>query len=268
MRLSPPSSHSADSSQARISREASAFDDGRAVENNHRWVARVPHVMSGPNSKLGDRRFLALLRERVAGGRVMEVGCGTGELSAELHAMGADVVYGFDVSRREINQARDRYGDLEGVTFRVHGAEVPIPGHFDVIVGQSILHHLDFRSTLAKLFEDNLSPGGRMVFMEPMSHPFTLAFHRLVPSAHTPDEWPLTPTDIAWLRQRFAAQVVPINLFSFPAAILSSLVLSRDDNCLMRLADRVDQSLERRRRLLARGRQGIIVFDRPAGKGP
>lgn len=235
------------------------------MEKYYRWVARVPHVMSGPNSEFGDRRFLWLLGERVAGGRVMDVGCGTGDLSAQLHAMGAGAVYSFDTSRRRIEEARAKHGGLEGVTFRVHGAEVPIAGRFDIIVGNSILHHLDFRSTLATLFEDNLLPGGRMVFMEPMSHPLTLAFHRLVRSAHTPDEWPLTPADVAWLQRRFAAHVVPINLLSFPAAVFSSLALSSEDNGLMRFADRVDRSLERRRRLLARGRQGIIVIDRPTG---
>jgi SAM-dependent methyltransferase len=192
----------------------------------------------------------------------MDVGCGTGELSAELHAMGASVVYAFDVSPRRIEEARARYGGLEGITFSLHGAEAPIAGRFDLIVGQAILHHLDFRATLEKLFEENLLPGGRMAFMEPMSHPFTLAFHRFVRSAHTPDEWPITPADVAWLQRRFAARVVPINLFSFPAGILSSLVLSSDDNGLMRLADRVDRRLERRKRLLPRGRQGIIVVDR------
>ncbi len=247
-----------------MSREAEAYDDGQAVETYYRWVARVPHVMSGPNSKHGDRRFLALLDGRVTDGRAMDVGCGRGELSAELHAMGASAVYGFDVSRRQVGEARAKYGDLEGVTFHVHGAEIPIAGRFDLIVGQSVLHHIDFRSTLVKLFEDNLLPGGRMVFMEPMSHPLTLAFHRFVPSAHTPDEWPLTPRDVAWLQERFAARVSPINLFSFPAAIFSSFVLPTDDNPLMRLADRVDRSLERRRSFLARGRQGIIVIDRPA----
>lgn len=254
-----------DSPQARITREAAAYDDGRVVETYGKWVALVPHVMSGPNSQRGDRRFVALLSERVAGNRVMEVGCGTGELSAELHAMGAEVVYGFDISARRIEEARARYGDLNGVTFRVDSAEDPIAERFDVIVGQGVLHHLDFRVTLERLFEDNLSPGGWMVFMEPMSHPFTLAFHGLVRSAHTADEWPLTPADIAWFRQRFGAYVLPINLLSFPAGVVSSFVLPSADNRLMSLADRVDRSLERRKRLLARGRQGIIVINRPSG---
>lgn len=247
-----------------MSREARAFDEGRVAENNYRWVARVPHVKSGPNSKYGDQRFLSLIGERTASARAMDIGCGTGELSAELHRMGANSVYGFDVSHRQVDEARARCENMEGVTFCVHGAEAPIEGRFDVIVGNSILHHVDFRTILETLFENNLLPGGRMVFLEPMSNPVTLAFHHLVTSAHTPDEWPLTPVDIAWLRHRFDAKIVPINLFSYPAGIFSSFVLPTDDNRLMRLADRVDRSLERRRRLLARGRHGIIVIDRPS----
>lgn len=234
------------------------------MEHNLRWKARVPHVMNGPNSRLGYQRFRRLLREQVAGGRVMEVGCARGELSAELHAMGASAVYGFDVSPRQIEEARARYGELDGVTFNVHGAEAPVTGCFDVIVGQAVLHHLDLRAILVKLFDENLLPGGRMVFLEPMSHPLTLAFYRLVRSAHTPDEWPVTPADVVWLQRRFAARVMPINLLSFPAGVFSSLVFSSGDNMLMRFADRVDQRLDRRSHLSARGREGIIVIDRPA----
>jgi 2-polyprenyl-3-methyl-5-hydroxy-6-metoxy-1,4-benzoquinol methylase len=253
--------------QTRRLREAAIFDEGRRAENYYRWAGRVPHVMDGPNSQLGDRRFRRLLSERVVGARVMDVGCGTGELSAELHAMGASTVYSFDVSQRQIEDARTSYGELPGVTFHLHGAETPIEGAFDVITGQDVLHHLDFRTILVKLFTDNLVQGGRMLFMEPMSHPFTLGFHTLVRSAHTEDEWPITPADVAWLQHRFAAHVMPINLLSFPAGIISSFILPTADNGLMRLADRVDRRLERRRRLLARGREGIILIDRPADSG-
>ncbi len=253
------------SPQVRIAREAQAFDDGRVMANNLRWQARVPHVMNGPNSTHGNRRFRRFLSERAVGASVMEIGCGDGELSAELHAMGARTVYGVDVSARQVEEASARYGGLEGVAFDVRGAETPIAGHFNLIVGHAILHHLDFRTILVRLFDENLLPGGRMVFLEPMSHPLTLAFHQLARSAHTPDEWPITPADVAWLRQRFGARVVPINLLSFPVGVFSSLVLTRDDNWLMRFADRVDRRLERRRRLLARGRDGLIVIDRAEG---
>ncbi len=248
---------------SRVAREAATFDEVPAVEKNLRWKARVPHVMHGPNSRLGAERFRSLLGERIAGGRAMDVGCGDGELSAEMHALGASAVYGFDVSRRQIEDARARYSGLEGVAFHLHDAETPIDGRFHVIAGRAVLHHLDFRRVLVTLYERNLLPGGRMVFIEPMSHPLTLAFHHLVRSAHSPDEWPITPADVAWLRSRFGAHVVPINLLSFPAGVISSLLLPSDENRLMRLADRVDRSLERRHRLFARGRDGLIVIDRP-----
>jgi 2-polyprenyl-3-methyl-5-hydroxy-6-metoxy-1,4-benzoquinol methylase len=252
--------------EARAQNEAKAYDEGRVWEVSSRWHQRVSHVILAPNTIRAEARFRALMAERARGGRVMDVGCGRGVLTAELHAMGAASVYGFDISEGEVELARADCGELPGVTFGVHGVEVPIEGVFDLIVGRSILHHLDFRQVLPTLFERNLAPGGRVLFMEPMSHPLTLAFHRFVRSAHTPDEWPLKPDDVAWLRERFGAEVVPINLLSFPVGIFSSLLLKSlsPDNRLMRIADRIDRSLEGVTVLQALGRQGIIVVDRPA----
>jgi 2-polyprenyl-3-methyl-5-hydroxy-6-metoxy-1,4-benzoquinol methylase len=253
----------ADVAHARSSREALAYDEGCVTVTCDRWVKRVSHVVLGPNTVLGEQRFACLLGERVVGGSALDVGCATGSLSSELHRLGARTVLGFDVSPQHVEQARAEHGGLAGVTFAVHDAAAPVEGRFDVIAGRSILHHLDFRGILPRLFERNLKPGGRMVFMEPMSHPLNIAFHRLVRSAHTSDEWPLTPADAHWLRRRFDARILPINLLSFPAGVFSSFFLPSHDNRLMRLADRVDRSLERRRRVLARGRQGIVVIDRP-----
>jgi 2-polyprenyl-3-methyl-5-hydroxy-6-metoxy-1,4-benzoquinol methylase len=257
-----------DDQPARSAREAEAFDGGRIVEKNLRWKERFPHVMHGPNSQFGEQRYRELLRERVVGGRVMEIGCGSGGLSAELHKMGARTVFAIDVSRRHIDEARATYGDLSGVSFNLQGAEVSIRGRFDVITGHSILHHLDFRTILVRLFEENLLPGGRMVFVEPMSHPLTLGFHWLFRSAHSPDEWPITPTDVIWLRETLGARVMPINLLSFPVGVISSFTLTAEDNWLMRLVDRADRSLARRYRLVARGREGLVVIDRPATQRP
>lgn len=254
--------------EARAQSEAKAYDEGHVWEVSSRWHARVPHVILAPNTIRAEERFRALMAERARGGRVMDVGCGRGVLTAELHAMGAASVYGFDVSEGEVELARADCSDLSGVTFGVHGVEAPIEGVFDLIVGRSILHHLDFRQILPTLFERNLAPGGRMLFMEPMSHPLTLAFHRFVRAAHTPNEWPLKPDDVTWLRERFGAEVVPINLLSFPVGVLSGLLLKSlsPDNPLMRIADRIDRALEDVTVLHARGRQGIIVIDRPAAE--
>jgi SAM-dependent methyltransferase len=265
--LQAPSDQASDPN-ARIAREIRAVDDEDVMERSHRWKALVPQVVNGPNTRLGQDRFQSLMRECVEGGRVLEIGCGDGELSAELHAMGAHSVYGVDISPRYIERARARCAGLDGVRFGLHAAEAPIEGRFDAIVGRAILHHLDLRAVLVKLFQTNLLPGGRMVFLEPMSHPLTVAFYRLVRSAHTPDEWPLTPADVAWLRSRLAARVIPINFFSFPVGVVSSLGPLPAGNPLTRLADRLDRRLERRPRLIGRAREGIVVIDRPATERP
>jgi len=251
-----------DRASLREAREAEVYDEGQVWRNIDRWHQRVMHVLQAPNTLSSERCFQALLAERAKGGRVLDVGCGRGGLTRELSGMGADSVYGFDISRHEVELASSECNDLERVSFGVHGPLVEIDGRFDLIVGRSILHHLDFHQALPKLFECDLLPGGRMIFMEPMSHPMTLAFHRFVRSAHTPDEWPLTPVDVHWLRERFGARVLPVNLFTFPAGVLSSLLFDSPENALLRLADRIDRSLERRPWFAARGRQGIVLIER------
>jgi SAM-dependent methyltransferase len=148
--------------------------------------------------------------------------------------------------------------------FRLVDAHEPIEGVFDLVFGRSVLHHIDFRAFLARTYEENLAPGGRMAFMEPLAHPMTLAFHRFVPSAHTPDERPLRPADLRWMHERFPrTRVVAINLLSFPAGALSSLVSKDPANAFMRAADRADRALERRERLVPFYRQGFLVVDKP-----
>jgi hypothetical protein len=107
-----------------------------------------------------------------------------------------------------------------------------------------------------------------MVFMEPMSHPMTIAFHRLVRSAHTPGEYPLNRSDVRWLEQTFPhCAVHPINFLSFPAGALSSFVFRSPDNALTRASDAIDRRLERRGSLRGYARQAIIVVEKPSSAG-
>jgi hypothetical protein len=107
-----------------------------------------------------------------------------------------------------------------------------------------------------------------MVFMEPMSHPMTIAFHRLVRSAHTPGEYPLNLSDVHWLEQAFPRCAVhPINFLSFPAGVLSSYLFRSPDNALTRATDAIDRRLERREWLRGYARQAIIVIEKPSFVG-
>jgi len=42
----------------------------------------------------------------------------------------------------------------------------PIEGTFDIIYGRAILHHVEYKTLLKRLYEKNLNSGGFMIFME------------------------------------------------------------------------------------------------------
>ena len=68
-------------------------------------------------------------------------------------------------------------------------------GAFDLIRGNSILHHLELEPALREL-RRILAPGGRAVFVEPLAHNPLLRLGRaLTPMARTEDEHPFTAAD-------------------------------------------------------------------------
>ena len=246
----------------RANRERAAYDEGGVTERSRAWMSRFHHVLEAPNTRRGEAKWEALIRETVGrGGRVLDVGSGGGETARLALACGANYVLGIDISESSLAGALSTQlpGRLE---FRVANAEEPLPdGPFDLVVGRAVLHHVDLRGLLDRIASTNLAPDGRMLWMEPLAHPLALAFHKLVRSAHTPDEFPLLPADLRWIRTRFpGSSVVPINLVSFPAGAVSSLLFRSADNRLMRSADAVDRALFRRSSLVPFARQGIIVI--------
>jgi ubiquinone/menaquinone biosynthesis C-methylase UbiE len=131
---------------------------------------------------------------------VLDYGCGPGYLTKHLIAAGAVHVTGIDVSDAEIEQARERAA-ANGIEDRsrflvadAHATDFP-DDSFDLIIGDSILHHLELRRALLEI-RRILRPGGRAVFLEPLWHNPLLRLGRaLTPSARTPDEHPLTVRD-------------------------------------------------------------------------
>jgi ubiquinone/menaquinone biosynthesis C-methylase UbiE len=186
------------------------------------------------------------------GADVLDYGCGPGYLAKHLIADGARSVTGIDVSDAEIEQARER-ATADGVADRTrflvedaHAMSFP-DGSFDVIVGDSILHHLELRKALLEI-RRVLRPGGRAVFLEPLWHNPLLRLGRaLTPSARTPDEHPLTVHDWALCaeifpnfeheeRELFTIPLMPLNLV-LPKALqqrLARRVWAFDDRMMAR----------------------------------
>lgn len=84
-----------------------------------------------------------LLSCTIPGQRVMEIGCGTGWLAAEL-ARHQRLVIGCDVSAVALERARQRHTGIRGLTFEhLDGFELPaIPGSVDFCYSVEVLEHL------------------------------------------------------------------------------------------------------------------------------
>ena len=256
----------------RAQREREAYDEQRVWERCHQTHMRFRHVFECPNSRRGDQLYDDLLRRAVPGKRVLELGCAEGTRSRTVASFGAAYVLGGDISETFLDMARPH-----AIPGRLEFANLDfarrIDGQFDVIFGSAVLHHLDYRPVMTQLYEDNLLPGGLMIFREPLgSNLMIRAWWWLGRSAHTPDERPLYRSDLQWLRRHFPTlRLRGVNYLSLPAAIVSSLLCSSADNRLLRWCDRADHWLDTHCAwLVPRFRHSVIMIEKPqaASKPP
>jgi ubiquinone/menaquinone biosynthesis C-methylase UbiE len=237
-----------DEAAARAEREKSFYNEKGKTSYHlvRRWIWRA----------IGEFRRNEEAHELydAAGKDVLDYGCGPGYLAKHFVDLGARSVTGIDVSEGEIEQAQERVRSLglEGkcrfLVADAHAMEFP-DDSFDVIVGDSILHHLELRKALLEI-RRVLRPGGRAVFLEPLWHNPLLRIGRfLTPSARTPDEHPLTVEDWALCaeifpgfeheeRELFTIPLMPLNLV-LPKSLqkrLARRVWAFDDRMLARHA--------------------------------
>jgi SAM-dependent methyltransferase len=105
--------------------------------------------------------------------RVLEIGCGRGELARDLGAKTGMQVLGVDVSQRFVQEAREKTFQAN-VSFEVLDFTRPAEMHgnkFDYVVGNGILHHLYYDLPAAlRSMRSLLIEGGRIIFLEPNLH--------------------------------------------------------------------------------------------------
>jgi SAM-dependent methyltransferase len=108
--------------------------------------------------------FLGLLPE-VAGRRVVDLGCGAGQLAFHLAEAGAAEVVGVDVSERMLAVAR-RDRAHPRVSYRLEPIEtVDFPsGRIDLVVSSLAFHYVRDYAGLAGRIASWLAPGGVLVF--------------------------------------------------------------------------------------------------------
>ena len=179
---------------------------------------------------------------------------------------GAAHVTGFDIYVADIEHARQAAraaGYEERTHFVVADAHATpfADDAFDVIRGNSILHHLELERALHEL-RRILAPGGRAVFVEPLAHNPLLRLGRaLTPMARTEDEHPFTSADWETCKAVFPGFThFERELITVP---LMPLNLALPANARSRLAERVkaaDLRAVRRPRLRRYARLTFLIL--------
>ncbi|MFN2613559.1 MAG: class I SAM-dependent methyltransferase [Actinomycetota bacterium] len=196
------------------------------LQREREFFDRTSAEQFGDNAPVPTEHMVALLQllGPTSGMRVLDAGCGAGDLALEIARDAAEVV-GFDLSPESIKLMGARAGRL-GVRSPAGLVAVmehfPFPaGSFDVVVGKSILHHVDVAAAMREVHRV-LRPGGRALFIEnQVTNPLLrFARERLtgrlgVARLGTLDEHPLTKRDYNEVRQLFPSMTLRYPDFRF-----------------------------------------------------
>ncbi|RFS84660.1 trans-aconitate 2-methyltransferase [Actinomadura spongiicola] len=120
--------------------------------------------------------------------RIVDLGCGTGELTATLAARWPNaVIEGLDGSADMIAEAHGR--EIPGrLSFRVGDVAAWTPEHpVDLIVSNAVLHWIPEHPDLLPRWVDALTPGGRLAFQVPGN--FGAPSHVLLRELGRSDRW-------------------------------------------------------------------------------
>jgi SAM-dependent methyltransferase len=138
-----------------------------------------------------EEQILPLLADELRGSRrVLDVGCGEGQVARLARRVGAEVVVGLDPAWAQLRRAVERGG---GVAYS-RGAAAGLPfrgGSFDSVVACLVFEHIEAVDEALAEVARVLVPGGRFLFL--LNHPLLQT-----PSSGWIDDHVLDPPEQYW----------------------------------------------------------------------
>lgn len=99
--------------------------------------------------------------------RVLDLGCGSGEMTAALAALGCEVV-GLDPEESAVAQARARVPSARIIQAGVYDDPASLNlGTFDAVVSTEVIEHLFLPRALPQFARSVLNPGGSLMLSTP-----------------------------------------------------------------------------------------------------
>src|SRR5439155_10093075 len=92
--------------------------------------------------------------------RILDIGCGPGRYTSQLARFGD--VTGIDLSEEAIANDKERFAHITFIAGNLY--EYPFPAkHFDIVVAQEVIDHIEDSAAFVDRAADVLVPGGHMV---------------------------------------------------------------------------------------------------------
>jgi 2-polyprenyl-3-methyl-5-hydroxy-6-metoxy-1,4-benzoquinol methylase len=123
---------------------------------------------AGQQRSIRRGRLIAEAAHLAPGQKALEIGCGTGLFTRLFAESGAEIL-AVDISQELIELAGQQKPPRLKITFRAVPFEDPRltkDGPFDAVIGSSVLHHLEVKPALQRIFQ-LLKPEGILAFAEP-----------------------------------------------------------------------------------------------------
>lgn len=166
-------------------------------------------------------RFIHKTLGDVRGKRILDLGCGLGEVSVYFATKGAKVT-AVDLSLpmlHVVEKIAKRYGvPITTVQASVEELNFTKNDRFDIIYVGNLFHHVDIPKTLAHV-KRLLKPQGTLICWEPVAYnPVINVYRKIATKVRSREERPFTTADIALFQEAF--ETVSVRWFWFSTLLI------------------------------------------------